>query len=72
MANYNRIISIHGNGHVYSFCLHDIDIKTQNILLSKRMAPGRSLHDFGEGPFCEFRIADHLKEKGLYWEKFEE
>lgn len=66
MANYNRIISIHGNGHVYSFCLHDIDIKTQNILLSNRMAPGRSLHDFGKGPFCEFRIADHLKEKGLY------
>jgi len=66
MANCNQTISIQENGHNYSFCLHDIVIKDINIFLTSRMAPDRLLHRFGKGPFCNFIIDDHLKEKGLY------
>lgn len=51
------------------FCLHDIYYDPQNglnINLSGRLNPLRALHRFGQGPFCKFKINDHLNEKGLY------
>ena len=52
-----------------AFCLHDIHYDPQNglnINLSRRLNPTRTLHRFGQGPFCKFKINDHLNEKGLY------
>ena len=51
------------------FCLHYIYYDPQNglnINLSGRLNPLRALHRFGQGPFCKFKINDHLDEKGLY------
>ncbi len=59
------IISVGG----IAFCLHDIHYDSQNglnINLSGRLDPERALHRFGQGPFCKFKINDHLNEKGLY------
>lgn len=53
----------------YTFCLHNIYYDPQNglnINLAGRLNPARTLHRFGQGPFCDFKIKDHLTEKGLY------
>lgn len=52
-----------------TFCLHKPinDSKDGlNINLSDRLDPTRELHRYGQGPFCEFRIKNHINEKGLY------
>lgn len=51
-----------------TFCIHNIQITKHNvdIALHKNWNSARKLHRFGRGPFCEFKIQDHLDEKGLY------
>jgi len=51
-----------------TFCLHKVIYKPEkdlNINLSG-LDPTRELNRYGQGPFCKFKIKDHLKEKGLY------
>ena len=52
-----------------TFCLHKFIYDPENglnIKLSDRLDPTRELHRYGQGPFCKFRIKNHLNEKGLY------
>ena len=52
-----------------TFCLHKFIYDPENglnISLSNRLDPTRELHRYGQGPFCEFRIKNHINEKGLY------
>jgi len=52
-----------------TFCLHKFINDSENglnINLSDRLDPTRKLHRYGQGPFCKFKIKNHLKEKGLY------
>lgn len=52
-----------------TFCLHKFIYDPDNglnINLSDRLDPTRELHRYGQGPFCKFKIINHLKEKGLY------
>ena len=59
-------IDIKWNNQVYTFCLHEIDVIKTCINLTSKLISTRPLNTYGKGPFCKFRIHDHLKEKGLY------
>jgi hypothetical protein len=53
-------------GCLYAFCMHEIDVLDKDIDISDKLDKSRKLNEYGEGPFCIFRINDHLKDKGLY------
>ena len=62
-----RTIKVKGLSQVYyTFCLHEIKVIKMCINLTNILIQTRPLNTYGSGPFCKFRINDHLDEKGLY------